>query len=115
VTEDRYWLDLEYRLCREFSGLPERRYHYFWCDGFIPDEYVLDDPRPRVTGRVWICNGPNQDLWNFALLLPAKVDSRETINWASLLPADDVTCWMCFDEQQKYLEIDPAVAKPDLR
>jgi len=40
-----FWVSLEFRLCGEFAGLRERRYCYFWCDGFIPSHYLLDDPR----------------------------------------------------------------------
>jgi hypothetical protein len=115
VDEKRYWGSLEYRLCREFAGLPDRRYRYFWCDGFIPGQFILDDARPRITGKAWICNGPAQAEWDFALLLPGPVGSRDEIDWAALLPAEDVTRWMSFDEGRAYIEIEPAVAVPDLR
>jgi hypothetical protein len=114
MSEADFWASLEFRLCHEFAGLPERRYQYFWCDGFIPSEYVLDGPSPRITGRCWICNGPRQAEWDFALLLPGPVGSREEIDWASLLPPWNVTRWMAFDEGRRYIEIEPAVAVPDL-
>src|SRR5262249_12120673 len=85
MDEKSFWVSLEFRLCGEFAGLPERRYQYFWCDGFIPRDYLLDDPRPRITGTAWICNGPAQNEWDFALLLPRAFGSREEIDWASLL------------------------------
>ena len=44
-------MHLEFRLCLEFAGLLERRYQYFWCDGFDPEQYALHGPSPRVTGR----------------------------------------------------------------
>ena len=47
MSERDFWVSLEYRLCGEFAGLSERRYQYFWCDGFIPGHYLLDDVRPR--------------------------------------------------------------------
>jgi len=47
MTEADFWVSLEYRLCKEFAELSERRYQYFWCDGFIPSQYLLDGPRPR--------------------------------------------------------------------
>jgi hypothetical protein len=94
--------------------LAERRYRYFWCDGFIPNQYLLDGPKPRITGRVWIGNGGSLSEWGFDLLLrhpPARV---EDIDWAGLLPPSGVTCWMWFDEKKRLLEIDPAAARPDL-
>ena len=114
MGEADYWGSLEYRLCREFAGMPERRLQYLWCDGFIPDQYLLDDPHPRITGKAWICNGPQQAEWDFDLLLPRPVGSREEIDWASLLPPENATRWMAFDEGRRYIEIEPAVAVPDL-
>jgi hypothetical protein len=114
MSEADFWVSLGYRLCHEFAGLPERRSQYFWCDGFIPSECLLDGPSPRITGRCWICNGPRQAEWEFALLLPKPFGSREEIDWTALLPPQDVTRWMAFDEGRRYIEIEPGVAVPDL-
>jgi hypothetical protein len=113
MTEAEYWYCLEVRLCHEFAGLPERRYRYFWCDGITPLLFTLDDPSPRVTGKAWICNGSKQDQWDFTLLLNRTWRSREDIQWATLLPPDDMTRWISFDEHDRYIEIDPAAAVPD--
>jgi hypothetical protein len=114
MGEGDFWVSLEFRLCDEFVGLAERCYQYFWCDGFIPSEYILDSTSPRITGQCWICNGPRQAEWGFALLLPRPFKSREEIDWAALLPPPNVTRWMAFDEGRRYIEIEPAVAVPDL-
>jgi hypothetical protein len=112
MDEAYFWGSLEFRVRREFAGLPERRYRYFWCDGFAPGEYILDGPSRRITGRCWICNGSRQEEWGFALLLPGPVGSREKIDWAALHPAENVTRWMSFDEERRYIEIEPAVPDP---
>jgi hypothetical protein len=114
MSEDDFWVSLEFRLCHEFAGLPERRYQYFWCDGFAPKEYILDGPSPRIIGRCWICNGPQQAEWDFTLFLPSPVNSRAEIDWAALHPAENVTRWIAFDEGRRYIKIEPAVAVPDL-
>jgi hypothetical protein len=114
VDEREFWVCLEFRLCGEFKGLPDRRYQYFWCDGFLPNDYILESPLPRITGKCWICNGPSQINWGFTLLLPSTVISREEIDWAALLPPKNVTRWMSFDERRRYIEIEPAAAVPDL-
>src|SRR3954469_10185647 len=106
MAESHFWGSLEFRLCREFAGLPGRRYRYFWCDGFIPDEYLLEGPSPRITGRCWICNGPQQAEWTFALLLPKPFGACEEIDWGSLLPGEHLTRWMSFDEGRRYIEIE---------
>ena len=115
MSEADSWVNLEFRVSGEFAGLPERRPQYFWCDGFTPDEYVLNGPRPRITGKAWIVDGQKQMLWDFTLLLPSAIDSRAEIDWASLLPAKDMTRWMAFDATRRYIEIEPAVAVPDIR
>lgn len=115
MSEAEYWVHLEFRLCREFAGLSERRYRHFWCDGLLPEQYILTGPSPRVCGKAWICNGPEQFVvWEFTLLLRQSPSSPECIDWSSLLPADDVTRWMSFDEEKRCIEIDPAAAEPDL-
>lgn len=113
VTESDYWPSLEYRLCREFAGLADRHLQYFWCDGFIPSEYRLESQRPVIIGRVWICNGPKQMEWEFTLLLPAQFTSLGQIDWASLLPAENMTRWLSIDLIGKRIAIEPAVAVRD--
>ena len=115
MTESEYWVHLEFRLCREFAGLPDRRHQHFWCDGFVPSQYLVDGHVAKITGTVWICNGPQQSEWQFVLLLPRTYPSREDIEWASLLPPENTTRWMSFDENTREIEIDPAAAEPDLR
>ena len=114
VDEKTFWICLEYRLCGEFAGLSDRRYRSFWCDGFEPINFLLDGASPRIIGRCWICKGNRQSKWKFSLLLPEPCDSRDNINWKSLLPAVNMTRWMSFDEDRQYIEIEPAVAIPDL-
>ncbi len=114
MDEKDFWGRLEFRLCREFVGMAERRLRCLWCDGFVPREYVLDGSSPQITGRCWICNGRQQAEWEFALLLLQPVGSGEEINWVSLLPAENVTRWMSLDEGRRHIEIEPAVAVPDL-
>jgi hypothetical protein len=114
MTESEYWVHLEYRLCREFAGLPDKRHRYLWCDGLDPFEYLLDGPAARITGDAWIGNGPRIAHWKFVFLLRPPIESREAIDWASLLPSENMTRWMYFEEDKKYLELDPAAATPDL-
>ena len=61
MVERDFWVSLEFRISREFAGLPDRRHRHFWCDGFVPREYLFDEVMPRIIGAVWICNGSAQD------------------------------------------------------
>jgi hypothetical protein len=114
VDEADYWLRLEFRLCGEFAGMADRRLRYYWCDGFIPLQYLLDDPLPRITGRVWIVNGQEQEEWDFTLFLPQPVGSRQQIDWATLLPPANVTRWLALDLFRRRIEVEPGAAVPDL-
>jgi hypothetical protein len=113
MDERTYWTALEFRLCAEFNGLPERRLQYWWCDGLEPGQYLLDSSPPQITGGAWICNGPKQDIWRFILFLDKSYGSREEIDWSSILPPQGVTSWIAIDESNKVLQMEPSAAVPD--
>jgi len=113
MDERTFWVALEFRICREFSGMPERHRRYWWCDGFEPIEYHLDSLEPTIAGQTWICNGPKQEIWRFTLYLDKPYPSRQEVNWAELLPPNDVTCWIAIDEAAKKIQIEPTAAAPD--
>jgi hypothetical protein len=84
-----------------------------WCSGLIPERFDLDGPEPRITGGAF-CGRDGQDRWEFVLLLPAgTARTPDAIDWASLMPAADVTEWLSPHPDQKRLVIDPAEAVPD--
>lgn len=114
MDENAYWSSLEYRVCSELDGMPRKHRGALWCDGFCPEAYLLADEPPRIVGHCFIGYSPDIDEWRFELHLPAKVRSREEIDWASLLPPDNRTCWLAIDESRRRLQIEPAVAIPDL-
>jgi hypothetical protein len=113
VDEHCFWLSLEYRVCREFAGMKDLALRYLWCDGLCPEQYLLRDAVPRITGTAWICNGPKQDEWKFTLFLAHTVGSREQVDWASLLPNEKVTRWLALDQHGKRIQIEPSAAVPD--
>ncbi len=79
-----------------------------WCDGFVPERFLLDDPIPQITGRAWIATGPRkQDRWEFTLLLDATTRAREDIPWGSLLPSEDLTGWLAVDLDVRRIVINP--------
>jgi hypothetical protein len=114
MTEADYWLSLEYRICREFEGMANFTLRHYWCDGLTPRRYHLRDSEPRITGHAWICYGEPQEQWEFTLFLPHPVDSRDQIDWVSLLPAENRTRWIAFDPHRKNIQFEPSAAVPDL-
>lgn len=114
MGEREYWGHLEYRICREFAGMQDWNLRHYWCDGLIPERYHLGDPETRITGYAWIVFGQRQEEWEFTLFLPSPVASRDEVDWASLLPPENVTRWMAFDRGTKRIQIELAAAVSDL-
>lgn len=114
MDEREYWSSLEFRVCRELEGLRRKHRGTLWCDGFAPGAYFLSDPTPRIEGITWIGYTANTDEWRFTLYLPGPVATRDAIEWNSLLPAENVTCWLAIDEPRRRLQIEPSAAVPDL-
>jgi hypothetical protein len=98
---------LEFRITRELARLEDKALRFLWCDGFIPDQYLLEGSSPRILGRAWICNGPRQDQWEFTLFLGLATPARDDIRWSTLLPADDASMWFTLDPGAKRIELRP--------
>jgi hypothetical protein len=114
MDEKEYWLRMEFRIGREFSDMREKRLRNMWCDGLKPTQYCLSGRRPRIVGEAWICYGNDQQLWEFTLKLPSRINSREEIDWESLFPPVAVTRWLSIDEESRRVTIEPAAAIPDV-
>lgn len=101
------------RISRELAGMRQRDLQWWWCDGFIPDALEVVGERCRITGKVWMALGQErQELWEFVVYLgPAR--PREQIDWAVLLPPEDVTGWLSLDFETKSMTVNPFVAHPD--
>jgi hypothetical protein len=113
MVESDYWRSLEFRVAREFAGMPQNDLRYFWCDGFVPLNYHLDLPSPYTTGMAWICNGQEQEEWQFTLFLNHPVRTASDIEWRALLPPKNVTRWLAVDRSRRRIEIEPLAAVAD--
>jgi hypothetical protein len=115
MTEDEFWSRLEYRLCDEFRGMTEGGLSEYWCDGFSAAAYSHDEIEPKIIGNVWIVKGSDEQEWKFELILPKQFAAPAIIDWASVLPPDDVTRWLSVDRQRHRIKIEPATAVRDLK
>lgn len=120
MTEEDFWDHLEYRVTAEFAGFGHPEVRRLWCDGFLPEAYVLGEADPTIRGQAWIglgrvkgSMGERQERWEFVLHLEPQATDRASINWSSLLPPSDVTGWLATDPVAKRIDIDPAAAVPD--
>src|SRR5688572_589727 len=111
MTESDYWVRLEYLVTRELSGMQEQAFRPLWCDGFVPERYIFDDPVPRITGRAWIGAGSKeQHEWAFTLHLEESTGTHNDISWSALLPSDGSSGWLTVDIEGQCLGIAPRVA-----
>jgi hypothetical protein len=114
VDAKDFWTYLEYRVCREIDGLRIGQFRGLWCDGFIPEQFELKQGQPVITGRVWMARGGrHQEQWRFTLVLAPGIASEANVDWATMLPAEDVTGWLSIDPNERELSLDPAAAYRD--
>ncbi len=113
MNEAKFWSDLEWRICREFAGMADDHLRYYWCDGLAPHSWRLEEAAPRIVGTAWIGDDVNPGEWGFTLFLPGAVGLLEEIDWAALLPAENVTQWLAVDLERKRIQIEPGAAVPD--
>src|SRR4051794_8272972 len=84
-----------------------------WCDGFIPEDFAVVGQRCRISGRAWMAFGQGrQESWRFILHLEPAA-SREAIDRAAMLPAEDVTGWLSLDFDTGFMKVDPRGAYAD--
>jgi hypothetical protein len=113
IKEADFWPRLEYRVCREMNGIPHCKRAALWCDGFLPEQYFLDNAPGYIEGQVWIGRGSrHQEEWRFRLLLGSPLASVKDIPWSEVLPPDGVSGWLMVDTQRKRLEVKPWKLSP---
>ena len=77
MDESNFWDRLEYRVCHEIEGLKQPNLRRYWCDGFAPEQYDINEPSPRIRGQVSVGVGRRaHEEWEFDLSLPGPVESR---------------------------------------
>ncbi|MEU8005168.1 hypothetical protein AB0B66_28765 [Catellatospora sp. NPDC049111] len=108
-AERGFWAALEYRICREVEGFQDPQLRWMWCDGLDPQVYDLHGDPPCIRGVAYF--GPSgQERWQFTLLIGDALGAAGTIDWTSLLPADDTTGWLSPRIDERRLVLDPAGA-----
>jgi hypothetical protein len=107
TEEEDFWIRLEFRVCREIEKMPVFRRQQLWCDGFIPESYLLDRSPRLIIGSVWIGKGgSHQEPWTFRLFLPSSSLSTSHVAWSELLPQEEATGWLGVNATKKELKVD---------
>ena len=113
LTELDYFGHLEMRVSRELASMRQRELQSLWCDGFIVEAFETVGERCRAIGQVWMAFGQErQELWSFVVYLGAA-RPRDEIDWAAVLPPEEVTGWLSLDFETKFMKVNPFVAHPD--
>jgi hypothetical protein len=114
VSEAEYFRRLEMRVSRELAGMRQKELRGWWCDGFIPEKFVVTRSGCHIAGQVWMDNGRHhQTLWNFVVLLGRSIVTRDEVKWAELMPAEDVTDWLSLDFENEFMKVKPFAARRD--
>ena len=110
MNETHFWWLLQVRVSDEFAEMADRSLRPFWCDGFTPTTYTIDDHAPRITGTASMFKGRKPEDWAFTLFLPIPVASIDAIDWSTLLPAENATKWLEPDAERRTLNMYPSDA-----
>ena len=114
MTAADFFISLEHRVTRELAGMRRPELRCWWCDGFLPEKFVVTGGGCHVSGKVWFDDGRGaQFLWNSVVLLGSSLKMFEGLDWAALIPAEDVTGWLSMDFERKFLKIKSYVTIPD--
>ena len=106
TDEKEFWSRLEFRVCREIEKMPAFRRQRLWCDGFIPEVYLLDQSPQSIAGAVWIASGSHQEQWRFRLFLPSPSSSSSQVTWSELVPREEETGWLGVNATKKEIKVD---------
>lgn len=111
MTEGEFWTDLEYRVSRALSHLPENHLRFLWCDGFFPDDIQSDNR--FVVGYALISedDGRSFERYRFRLTLNPDARGPHGLNWSAVLPEKlSHGRWLVVDRDGKTLELQPSLS-----
>jgi hypothetical protein len=110
MTEDEFWLALEYRICRELRGMSDAVLRPMLCDG-IRGDIVRPEAGPAyLSGSIYI-GKTGQTEMQFTMALPDNIASKDDILWSNLMPPEDMTAWLSVDPRRKHVMIDLSKAE----
>ncbi len=110
MTEDDFWSDLEFQICRELRGMEDEVLSNMWCDGLSRDFIQTLNSTNNIEGTIWIGRDGQTEM-RFTMSLPRNVSTIKDINWSQLLPSEEMTEWLAIDVKSKLVTIDLFNAK----
>ena len=113
MEEQDFWARLEYRVCREFVGMPDTQLRSFGAMASSRKTTSSMTARHVSLAGLGFAKARGKTNGTSRSFLPHPVDSPDKIDWASLLPAENVTRWLAVDQHDKRIQIEPSAAVPD--
>lgn len=110
MDESMFFERLEYRLEPEVRSSDRPELGGYWCDGIVPDRYMLNQQVPEIQGKLYF-GAPGEEQWTFTILLSGPVPTRDQLDWESLLPAVDEAGWLSVDTTAREVTIDLQAAQ----
>jgi hypothetical protein len=77
LTDEKFWLALEYSLSGWFRTCGDRSLAGLWCDGFLPHSASDTKTGIDVSGVAWIADGGKaQQKYSFVVSIPQRMLRR---------------------------------------
>ena len=111
MTENDFWLALEWRICRELSGMTDNDLRHLWCDGVRGDIVRREAEPAYMSGTIWIGRDGQTEM-QLTMALPEDIAGKDAIVWSELMPPEDMTAWLSIDLKRKLVAIDLSRAAP---
>jgi hypothetical protein len=111
MTEEEFWTALEWRICRELSGMTDDTLRHLWCDGVRGDSMRREAGPPCMSGTIWIGRDGQTEM-QLTMALPEDIASKDAIVWSELMPPEEMAAWLSIDLKRKLVAIDLSKAEP---
>ena len=93
MTEYEFWIGLEFRICRELSGMSDAVLRLMSCDGICGDfvrfpKYETREGHAYLYGTIYLGKA-GQTAMEFRMTLPDNIASKDDIVWSTLMPPEE--------------------------
>ena len=77
LSDNQFWLALEYAMSGWFRTCGDRALSGYWCDGFVPESANNTRDGIEVSGIAWVVDGRSaQHKCSFTAAIPQRMLSR---------------------------------------
>lgn len=109
MTETEFFERLEYRVCEQLRDHPHPAVPGLWCDGLIREDADFTGLLPALSGIAWFGGLPGEDparyqeKWRFELTVNLRLETLDSVRWASLFPGPGARGWLDLNVPEKLI------------